>query len=64
MTNHIIDVLERIARSLVKSRVEPEIKQKCDRAGNKYWRVYDPISGSYCYLNSEQEVRVWLDTWH
>jgi hypothetical protein len=64
MTNHIIDALERIARHLAKSRVEPRVKQKCDRNGNRYWRVYDPISGSHCSLNSEQEVRAWLDTWH
>jgi hypothetical protein len=62
MNKYIISIIEKISQDLAKSRVEPHIVQKCDRSGNTYWRVYDPISGSHCSLNSEQEVRSWLDT--
>jgi hypothetical protein len=58
----MISFIEKISRHLAKSRVEPEIIQKCDRLGNISWRVYDPISGFHCSFNSEQEVRSWLDT--
>jgi hypothetical protein len=58
----MISIIERIGQYLAKSRVEPRIKQKCDRFGNIYWRVYDPISDSHCSFHSEQEVRSWLDT--
>jgi len=62
MNNYVIPIIARIGRYLAKSRVEPEIKQKCDRFGNTYWRVYEPISGFQCSFNSEQEVRSWLET--
>lgn len=58
----MISIIQRISRYLAKSRVEPKIKQQCDRLGNISWRVYDPISGFHCAFNSEQEVRAWLDT--
>jgi hypothetical protein len=61
VNNYITSIIERIGRYLSQNRVEPQIMQKSDRFGNKYWQVYDPISGSYCSLNSEQEVRLWLD---
>jgi hypothetical protein len=62
VNNYIFDTVERIARYLSRNRVEPQIVQKCDRSGNVYWQIYDPISGFHCSLNSEQEVREWLDT--
>ena len=58
----IIVMLNKIGRYLVTNRIEPHVKQKCDRFGNFYWQIYDPISGSYLFFNSEREVRVWLDT--
>lgn len=62
MTNYFIKIIARISVYLAKSRIEPKIKQKCDRSGNIYWQIYDPVSG-YCFsLGSEQEVRAWLDT--
>lgn len=40
---------------------EPKIFQKCDRAGNLYFVVYDPKSGQRLTLGSEREVRIWLE---
>jgi hypothetical protein len=40
---------------------EPQIKQQCDRSGEIFWRVYDPITGESARFNSELEVRFWLD---
>jgi hypothetical protein len=62
MNNYLISMIKRISWYLSRNRAEPQIKQKSDRFGNIYWRVYDPISDSHCSFNSEQEVRLWLDT--
>ncbi len=43
------------------SRPEPKIRQECDRFGNQYFTVYDPISNQRQTLSSEQEVRIWLE---
>jgi len=40
---------------------EPRIWQECDRFGNIWWYVYDPISRRSIQLPSEQEVRRWLE---
>ena len=56
------DLFKRIRRYLVANRIEPDVKRKYDRSGNFYWQIYDPISRSYLFFNSEREVRVWLDT--
>ena len=61
MSNYIIKFIARISRYLSKSRVEPSVKQKCDRLGNVYWQVDDPVSATRCCFGSEQEVRAWLD---
>lgn len=62
MVKYFIAILKKIERSLITNRREPQVTQKCDRLGNFYWQIYDPISGSYLFFNSEREVRVWLDT--
>ncbi|MDJ0634856.1 MAG: hypothetical protein QNJ34_16830 [Xenococcaceae cyanobacterium MO_188.B29] len=40
---------------------EPKIWKKKDRSGNTYFRIYDPIGDRHIYLDSEAEVRWWLD---
>ncbi|MBE9043392.1 hypothetical protein IQ255_03035 [Pleurocapsales cyanobacterium LEGE 10410] len=40
---------------------EPKIWERKDRDGNPYFRIFDPKSDRYIYLNSEDEVRWWLD---
>ena len=40
---------------------EPKIWQKRNRFGETFFQVYDPATDRYIYLNSEKEVRVWLD---
>lgn len=40
---------------------EPKISERKDRYGNTYFRIYDPINDRFIYLNSEEEVRYWLD---
>ena len=62
MIDYLIVTLKKIGHYLIANRIEPHVKQKCDRSGNFYWQIYDPISGSYLFFNSEREVRAWLDT--
>lgn len=39
----------------------PVIRQKCDRTGNVYFTVYDPITGISHRCRTEDEVREWLE---
>ena len=41
--------------------MEPRIKQRRDRSGEAFWQVYDPLTGKSARLNSELEVRFWLE---
>ena len=61
MIDYIITILRKINRYLADSKTEPQIVKKCDRHGNSYWQVYDPVSASRCSFGSEQEVKAWLD---
>ena len=47
--------------TLFSERKEPKIWRKRDRAGNWYFRVFDPITGASSVMDSEQELRVWLE---
>jgi hypothetical protein len=40
---------------------EPQIWAKTDRYGNTYWHTYDPVSGRSVSLDSEAEMRAWLE---
>jgi hypothetical protein len=40
---------------------EPQITQKRDRAGNLYFKVYDPSSGESMSFGSEREIRTWIE---
>jgi hypothetical protein len=40
---------------------EPQITQVCDRRGQLWWQVYDPMTGQTKYLDSETEVQIWLE---
>ena len=47
--------------TLLSGRKEPKIWRKRDRAGNWYFRAFDPITGASSVMDSEQELRVWLE---
>ncbi len=40
---------------------EPMIRQCVNHQGEVKWRVYDPMGNRIYILNSEQEVREWLE---
>jgi hypothetical protein len=40
---------------------EPEIWQTLGRDGTLWWHVYDPMTGRTADLESEEEVRIWLE---
>ncbi|HEY9649105.1 MAG TPA: hypothetical protein V6C95_00470 [Coleofasciculaceae cyanobacterium] len=50
---HLIDFL--------KLSNEPRIWKTTDRQGNTVWRVYDPVSDRAVSLESEDEIRSWLE---
>lgn len=43
---------------------EPQVRQKTDRFGNLYWRVYDPVSDRTVRFDNQQQVLIWLDERH
>ena len=40
---------------------EVRIWQVSDRQGITYWKAYDPYTNTTAYLNSENDLRVWLE---
>ncbi|GAB4372252.1 MAG: hypothetical protein Kow00121_14440 [Elainellaceae cyanobacterium] len=40
---------------------EPEVHQSLDDAGRVWWQVYDPKTGDTLYMESEEEVMVWIE---
>ncbi|KAM3095173.1 hypothetical protein ACKFKF_25595 [Phormidesmis sp. 146-12] len=44
--------------------LEPRITEKRDRCGNTYYQIYNPTNQTSSTLNSEAEVRAWLDQHH
>ncbi len=43
---------------------EPQVRQKTDRFGKEYWRVYDPVSDRTVRFDEQQDVMIWLDERH
>ena len=58
---NLIVVLNNFADSLIASKNEPQIEQKCDRYGNLYWQVYDFNTHKSYTFGSDREVRVWIE---
>lgn len=44
---------------IYKSKIQ--VLQCCDRDGNLCWYVYDPITHQFAWLESEDEIRVWIE---
>jgi len=40
---------------------EPQIQQIAGPRGQVWWQVHDPITGQTNYLESEEEVHIWLE---
>lgn len=51
----------RFLQTLVILDANPRIWQRCDRAGNTWWTLYDPVTQRFYQFSSESEVRMWLD---
>lgn len=39
----------------------PVVQQRCDRHGQPYYTIYDPVSQRRTLCVSETEVRIWLE---
>ncbi|MBW4490705.1 MAG: hypothetical protein KME12_23270 [Trichocoleus desertorum ATA4-8-CV12] len=55
-----LNVRQALSNQLITSE-EPEIQQFSDRDGSQGWSVANPRTGQKTYLQSEDEVRVWLE---
>ncbi len=54
-------IIDNFWSKLIDRKTEPKVWQKCDRKGNTYWLIFNPITGLYISFGSEQEVRIWLE---
>ena len=43
---------------------EPRIRQKKNRFGKIFWKIYDPVGKQSFRLDSEEDVLVWLEERH
>jgi hypothetical protein len=41
--------------------LQPCVRKTIAASGEQRWYIYDPFNGKTAYLNSEVEVREWLD---
>jgi len=60
----IISALRRAWQQLIESFVgsnELRIWQTYDCFGNNWWHAYDPVTGRYTSVDSEAEMRVWIE---
>ncbi len=44
------------------TRNELQIWQRRDRFGTLRWHAYDPVTGNYTSLGSEDELRSWIES--
>ena len=58
----MLKILEWLELYFTRTRTEPTIRHKCDRNGNYYWQVYHPSTNRSIAFNSEQEIKLWLET--
>jgi hypothetical protein len=40
---------------------EPKIRQVADQGGRVWWYAHDPLTGQTIYLESEEDVQIWLE---
>ncbi|MBW4519995.1 MAG: hypothetical protein KME16_09900 [Scytolyngbya sp. HA4215-MV1] len=40
---------------------EPQIRRIFDHQGQAWWHAYDPVTGQAVYLETEEEVQIWLE---
>lgn len=49
-----------IANGLI-GNSEPKIWKLADAQGNTYWRIYDPVVRQFLVLDTEHDVRIWIE---
>ena len=56
----INNICERFV-TLINHASELKVWQSSDRAGHKWWNAYDPTTGNSISLDSEAEMRMWIE---
>ncbi|MGA9379475.1 MAG: hypothetical protein WBV73_11970 [Phormidium sp.] len=60
LTMFINKICERFV-TLINHASEPKVWQSSDRAGHTWWNAYDPTTGNSISLDSEAEMRMWIE---
>lgn len=61
----IFSAFRRVSQGLIPKFIgsnELRVWQSYDRFGNNWWHAYDPVTGRHTSVNSEAELRVWIET--
>lgn len=54
------EILQRLLKFFVGGN-QLRIWQTYDRAGNNWWHAYDPVTGRHTSVDSEAEMRSWIE---
>ncbi len=60
----IVPILRKIVQRLTEIFIESnelQIGQTYDRFGNNWWHVYDPVTGRHASVDSEEQLRAWIE---
>ena len=60
----IVPILRKIVQRLIETFIgsnDLQIGQTYDRFGNKWWHVYDPVTGRHASVDSEEQLRAWIE---
>lgn len=53
-------IVQRLTEILIGSN-ELQIEQTYDRFGNNWWHIYDPVTGRHAAVDSEEQLRTWIE---
>ncbi len=61
--SHIVSTINKVLQlfAYFSTNNEPRIWITADRDGKLYWHAYDPVSDTRVCLDSEAELRIWLE---
>jgi hypothetical protein len=55
------NIWQKFLKIIILDPQEIQVQQKVDRYGNKYWYVYDPVTGKSFASGSEADISMWIE---
>lgn len=60
LLSELNQLFQRLTKVILGSN-ELQIWETCDDSGNSLWHAYDPVTERYTSVNSEAEIRAWIE---